>query len=133
MSTGYGLQGNLRILGQLQIARPAKRRPFGLTVGVVAVEANPVHLTATKHLILADDRNVVLGLTGHDTGVAADAGVEVDRHTPLVVAVEFRRLVERATARQRLRAFLTQLDALFAGEFLLVDRSVLGPVDRGGV
>jgi hypothetical protein len=41
-----------------------------------------------EDLLLADDRNVVLGLAGDDAGVAADAGVEVDAHPPLVHAVE---------------------------------------------
>ena len=34
------------------------------------------------HLLLADHRDVVLGLAGDDAGVAADAGVQVDRHAP---------------------------------------------------
>ena len=39
----------------------------------VAVDAQPVHLAAGGDLLLADDRNVVLGLAGDDAGVAADA------------------------------------------------------------
>ena len=53
----------------------------------VAVDADPVHLAAAQHLLLADDRDVVLGLAGDHAGVAADAGVEVDRHAPLVAVV----------------------------------------------
>ena len=57
-----------------------------------------MHLAAAEDLILADDRDVVLGLAGDDAGVAADAGVEVDRHAPLVDAVELRGRVKRAAA-----------------------------------
>ena len=42
--------------------------------------------------------NVVLRLAGDDAGLAADAGVQVDRHAPLVQAVELRRRVERVAA-----------------------------------
>ena len=41
-----------------------------------------MHLTLVDHLLLADDRNVVLGLAGDDAGVATDAGVQVDAHCP---------------------------------------------------
>src|SRR4051794_5325670 len=41
-----------------------------------------MHLTATNDTLFADDRNVIFSLTGYDTGVAADTGVEVNRHTP---------------------------------------------------
>ena len=37
--------------------------------------------------VLADDRDVVLGLAGDDARVAADAGVQVDRHAPRVALV----------------------------------------------
>src|SRR5262245_7392957 len=70
-------------------------RAFGLA-GVVAVDADPLHDPAARDLVLAHDRDVVLGLAGHDAGVAADAGREVDRHPPgvalvLVAGVERRR------------------------------------------
>ena len=72
-------------------SRSACTAPAGSSVSglssspcVVAVDAQPVHLAAAQHLVLADDRDVVLRLAGDDAGVAADAGVEVDRHAPLV-------------------------------------------------
>ena len=34
------------------------------------------------HLLLADDRDVVLRLAGHHAIVAAHAGVQIDRHAP---------------------------------------------------
>ncbi len=49
---------------------------------VVAVDPQPVHLPLVDHLLLADDRDVVLGHAGDDAGVAADAGVQVDAHAP---------------------------------------------------
>ena len=42
---------------------------------VVAVDADPVHLAAARDLVLADDRDIVLGLAGDHAGVAAGAGV----------------------------------------------------------
>ena len=66
---------------------------WGAHVGIVrlalevAVDADPVHLAAARHLVLAHDRDVVLGLAGDHAGVAADAGVQVDGHAPLVAGV----------------------------------------------
>src|SRR5205807_10291019 len=62
---------------------------------VVTVDTDPMHLAAAAHLIFADDGDVVLRLTGDHAGVAADAGREIDRHTPRVAVVIPRRLVER--------------------------------------
>src|SRR5207245_10150542 len=39
----------------------------------VAVHAQPVHFPAALHLVLADDRDVVLRLAGHYTGAAPGA------------------------------------------------------------
>src|SRR5205823_3951294 len=55
--------------------------------GVVAVDADPVHLAPGDDLHLADDRDVVLGLAGDRASGAADAGVQVDRHAPGVAVV----------------------------------------------
>src|SRR6267142_516013 len=49
---------------------------------VVAVDAEPLHLAPATHLVLADDRDVVLGHAGHHAGVAAGARGQIDRHTP---------------------------------------------------
>jgi len=51
---------------------------------VVAVDPDPVHLSSDQDLLRADDRYVVLGLAGDDTGTAADAGGEIYGHRPFV-------------------------------------------------
>src|SRR4029453_12549220 len=50
----------------------------GGLAGEVGVDAQPRHLAAAPHLVLADHRDVVLALAGDGAGVAAGAGVEVD-------------------------------------------------------
>ena len=55
-----------------------------LLARVVAVHANPVHFTTHGDLLLADDRDVVLGLTGNGTGGATHTRSEVDGHAPLM-------------------------------------------------
>src|SRR5438270_13260051 len=50
----------------------------------VAVDANPLHLATSDDLLLADDRDVVLGLAGDDARAATRALAQVDRHAPLV-------------------------------------------------
>ena len=50
----------------------------------VAVHAQPVHFPAALHLVLADDRDVVLRLAGDYTGAAPGADCQVDGHGPLV-------------------------------------------------
>src|SRR5664280_1838210 len=61
-------------------------RVLGRTL-VVAVDADPVHLAAATHLVLADGRDVVLGLAGDDARVAARAGRKVHREAPGVLVV----------------------------------------------
>ena len=53
----------------------------------VAVDADPVHLAAVQHLLLADDGDVVLRLAGDDARPAAGAGGQIDRHAPAVQIV----------------------------------------------
>src|SRR6185312_13317638 len=53
-------------------------------LAVVAVDADPVHLPPTVDFLLADHWNVILRLAGDGAGVAADARIEVDDHSPLV-------------------------------------------------
>ena len=72
----HRLEGNLRILGDRGVALESGR--------IIPVEPDPVHLTAAQHLVAPDNRDVVLGLTGNHAGVAADAGIQIDRHAPLV-------------------------------------------------
>ena len=51
------------------------------------IDANPVHLASGRDLLLADDRDVVLGRARHRARAAARARGEVDRHAPLVSLV----------------------------------------------
>ena len=53
----------------------------------VPVDPDPVHLAPLRDLDLADDRHVVLALARRHARVAADAGVQVDRHPPLVALI----------------------------------------------
>jgi hypothetical protein len=56
-------------------------------------------LASARHLILAHDRNVVLGLARHRARIAADARVQIDSHAPLVAL----RVVVIPEDRERLR------------------------------
>ena len=49
---------------------------------IVAIDAQPLHLALAQHLLLADDRNVVFGLTGDNARVAADARIQIHAHGP---------------------------------------------------
>src|SRR5207244_3255119 len=42
--------------------------------GEIAIHANPVHGATARHLLLADDGDVVFRLAGDDAGAATDAG-----------------------------------------------------------
>ncbi len=68
MHAGRGLEGQIRLF---------------LRTLPVLVDAQPVHMAAQDHLVLADRGHVVLGLAGDDAGVAAHAEVQVDRQAPL--------------------------------------------------
>src|ERR1035441_775222 len=74
---------------------------------IIAVYAQPMHLTAAAHLILADDGNVVLALAGQHARGTADTGIEVNGHSPLMHSVLLRLVewirVERLGARRRLQ------------------------------
>src|SRR3954449_11030664 len=50
--------------------------------GEIAIDTQPLHLAATRDLILADDSDIVFRIAGSDTGIAADAGIEIDHHAP---------------------------------------------------
>ena len=54
---------------------------------VVHVDAQPLHLAATHRLLLANYRDVVFRLAGHDARLASHAGVHVDGHAPLQLGV----------------------------------------------
>src|SRR3954468_20574470 len=102
---GHRLEHDLRLLGR---------------AGEVAVHAQPVHLAAAAHLLVADDGYVVLALAGDHAGVAAGAGIEVDRHAPLLAFLVAVLLPERRLA-------LRGLDHL-GGEVRLV-----APFPQGGL
>src|SRR5262249_20870426 len=70
--------------------------------GEVAVDAQPLHLAAPRHLVLPDDGDVVLGDAGRDAGVAADASVEIDRHAPRIAEERMLVRVEGLRARGHL-------------------------------
>ena len=123
---GHRFEGDLGVLGNLTVAIAAKGPGRDAPIGIIPVDADPVHLAAADHLVPADDRNVVLRLAGDDAGLAAGAGVEVDRHSPLVQTVEFGRRIEGIAARDLRRLFRQRL---FRG-FLVVGRTVRLEADR---
>src|SRR6185437_433483 len=55
-----------------------------LVRGMVAIDADPVHLSPMLYFVAADDGNVVLRLTRNRAGATADTGVEIDRHAPRI-------------------------------------------------
>src|SRR6185312_14957832 len=61
------------------------RRSLGIAF-VIMIHANPVHFAAAVHLILADHGDVVFGLARDRARLAANAGIEIDAHTPRVFA-----------------------------------------------
>ena len=65
-----------------------------------------------EHLLLADDRDVVLDVAGDDAGAAARAAVEVDRHAPAVGA---RRGARRSPGRSGGPADLVAAVAVLRG------------------
>src|ERR1700733_4578223 len=121
----------------------ARRRQIALEIGV---DAQPLHVAPDAHLLLAHHRNVVLGITAHDAGVAAHAAVHVDRHTPLVLWVRpvgeerrahLRRVAAFALVRKmRIRLVLIERrvanDAAFADRLIGFERvvAVALPADR---
>src|SRR5215217_4139281 len=54
---------------------------------VVMIHAQPMHLAAHLHLFFTHYGDIVLRLARDGAGVAPDAGVQVDRHGPLIVIV----------------------------------------------
>ncbi len=54
---------------------------------LIAVNADPVHLASAQDFFLADGRNIVFGLARNRAGIAADAGIKIDRHAPFVILV----------------------------------------------
>ena len=65
----------------------------------IAVRANPVHLTAIDDLLLANDRNIILRLTGDHACRTTGADVKIHHHAPLMNVIERRMRVERDVRR----------------------------------
>ena len=61
----------------------------------ICVNAHPLHHAPAPDLFFADDRDVIFRLTGEDAGIAADARIKVNRHSPFV-AVVFKRRIHRS-------------------------------------
>src|SRR5262249_45358322 len=53
----------------------------------VALDPHPTHLATTRYLLLADMRDVVLGIASRDASRAAGAPRQIDRHPPHGVLV----------------------------------------------
>src|SRR5262249_48787071 len=78
----------------------------------VAIDAQPLHLAAPLDLLLADDRDVVLGVAGDDARVAPRARGEIDRHAPgvaLVLAAGIQRQVVLAVLVLALGVVLAEM------------------------
>src|SRR5690606_9731062 len=54
---------------------------------IIAVNPDPNHLSSVQYLLLTYYCHVVFHLTGHRTGAASYAGVHVNGHAPVVLAV----------------------------------------------
>ena len=81
----FAMLAEHRLDRHLRILRGQLRVHIGIRiVAVIAIDAHPVHLAATGHLVLADDGDVVFALTSHHAGRAADARLQIDDHSPLM-------------------------------------------------
>ena len=90
---------------------------------VVAVDPDPLHLTPLGDLLAADDRNVVLDVAAGDTGVAARALVQIDRHPPLQSGVFHARtdaLILLPLDARGMRILLVFLEHAFLNDMALV-------------
>ena len=89
----HRLEDNLRVFRRVFHRGVGCHFAFGIErilVGiraVVAVDTHPVHFAAVNHLLLAYYGGVVFGLATHHARAAANARVQVDGHTPVVVIV----------------------------------------------
>src|SRR5207244_13506627 len=74
-----------RLVHDFRILRPfAGVLVVRLPAGVIAVDADPVHRTAVRHLQFAYDRDVVLSLAGDHTRAAPGAHIQIDIPSPLL-------------------------------------------------
>jgi len=53
----------------------------------IGIHAEPLHIAPDAHLLFTYHRDIVLGITTDDAGIAAGATVHVDRHAPGIVLV----------------------------------------------
>ena len=100
-----------RLVHRLHVVNPFRKLLVGIGLerigqfflrrigGVITVNPHPVHFAAAMHLILADDRNVVLALACQHASAATDARTQINRHTPLMQRGLFR-LVERVRIKR---------------------------------
>ena len=51
----------------------------------IALDPQPLHLSALGHSTLADDWDVIFGLAGRNTGPATGTPIEIDGHRPGVI------------------------------------------------
>ena len=123
----HGTNGFARRVLAMHARHGLEIRPLGFRFVAfeVSIDANPVHRAPARDLFLADNRNVVLGLTSNHARVAADATVQVDRHAPrvavaLILVIEIGIEREFAVLFGLLCALFTQRVFLFQ-EF--IDRS----------
>ena len=99
LHAGDGLDGNLVKLVAIDLT-------IGFVERVVAIQTQPVHFAAAKHLIFANDRNVIFRLARHHARGATRALVEVDGHRPAVTAIFKRVLFPLRDAVHHVRAVL---------------------------
>ena len=76
MLTQHRLNHHLRIV--------CKLIPMFRRTAEIPINSQPLHLATATNLFLTDDRNIIFALASHDAGVAADARIEIDGHSPLV-------------------------------------------------
>src|SRR5207245_10033140 len=72
-----------------------------LAARLLPTDPEPVIRASVRDLQFADDRDVVLSLTGNHARAATSAHVEIDSHSPLLRGVHRRMAVERWHYRLR--------------------------------
>ena len=115
----------LAVLADHGLEVRARRGQIALEIGV---DAQPLHVAADAHLLLAHHRNIVLGITAHDAGIAARAAVHVDRHGPGVGLVVRPVGEQRRIAGRRVVAFALVREIRIGLE--LVERGVADDAAR---
>ena len=82
MLTGNTHKGDLRIFRN-------RRANLVTSIKEITVETNPVHTTSFQDLVATHYGNVIFRLTSRDAGIATRAGVQINRHPPLLQLREF--------------------------------------------